>query len=138
MVSFLSNLNVTVLSVHCGRTHTLLLTNNGVSCWIFSDRHNKTRLLLQLYAMGANHLGQLGIGPHLSQSLHPVLVRQFIGKNITQITSGQYHNAVIADGDLYTWGWGVYGQLGNGSIEDVQVPQKVPFFRKKVKIQLSF
>lgn len=30
MVKFLANLSVTVLSVHCGRTHTLLYTNNGV------------------------------------------------------------------------------------------------------------
>lgn len=33
MVKFLSNLNISVLSVHCGRTHTLLYTNNGVSDW---------------------------------------------------------------------------------------------------------
>lgn len=30
MVKFLSNLNISVLSVHCGRMHTLLYTNNGV------------------------------------------------------------------------------------------------------------
>lgn len=30
LVRFLSNLSITVLSVHCGRTHTLLYTNNGV------------------------------------------------------------------------------------------------------------
>lgn len=54
--------------------------------------------------MGANNLGQLGIGKFTAQALQPMLVREFDGKNISQIETGQYHNAVVADGCLYTWG----------------------------------
>uniref|UniRef100_A0A1B0GGW7 E3 ubiquitin-protein ligase herc2 n=2 Tax=Lutzomyia longipalpis TaxID=7200 RepID=A0A1B0GGW7_LUTLO len=90
-----------------------------------------------LYAMGANHLGQLGIGSHMSQSLHPMLVRAFEGKFITKLVAGQYHNAAVADGLLYTWGWGVYGQLGHGSIADEALPRVVEFFRGKKIEQVS-
>ena len=29
------------------------------------------------------------------------------------------------DGELYTWGWGVYGQLGHGDSETLDVPTLV-------------
>lgn len=63
--------------------------------------------------MGSNLMSQLGIGKHHVQALQPMLIREFDGKNITLIEAGQYHNAVYADGELFTWGWGIYGQLGN-------------------------
>ncbi|XP_059611109.1 uncharacterized protein LOC132258029 isoform X2 [Phlebotomus argentipes] len=118
-ISFLSDLQIRVYSAQCGRTHTLLYTNNG------------------LYAMGANHLGQLGVGAHMSQALHPMLVRAFEGKVITKLVAGQYHNAALADGRLYTWGWGVYGQLGHGSIADEPIPRVVDFFNGKKVEQIS-
>lgn len=82
--------------------------------------------------MGANSLGQLGVGSHISLSLHPVLVETLMDHNLELIAVGQYHNAVVTSGRVYTWGWGVYGQLGNGSIEDVQVPTALPFFDGRV------
>lgn len=82
--------------------------------------------------MGGNSLGQLGVGTHVSQSLHPLLVETLLDKNLTLIVAGQYHNAVVANGQMYVWGWGVYGQLGNGQIEDVHVPTVLPFFNGKV------
>lgn len=84
--------------------------------------------------MGGNSLGQLGIGSHVSQSLHPVLVETLMDMNLELIAVGQYHNAVVANGQVYVWGWGVYGQLGNGGIEDVQVPTVLEFFSgRKIK-----
>lgn len=38
-------------------------------------------------------------------TLQPMLVKQFDGKNITILEAGQYHNSVVADGLLYTWGY---------------------------------
>ena len=84
--------------------------------------------------MGGNSLGQLGVGLHISQSLHPVLVETLVDKRLDLITVGQYHNAVVADGKLFVWGWGVYGQLGTGGIEDVPVPTVLEFFTgRKIK-----
>uniref|UniRef100_A0A0P6J635 Putative e3 ubiquitin-protein ligase herc2 n=1 Tax=Aedes aegypti TaxID=7159 RepID=A0A0P6J635_AEDAE len=110
---FLKQLDLEVLAVQCGRLHTLLLTNNGV------------------YSMGANNLGQLGIGNHVLNALQPMYVQSLDGMNITHICAGQYHNAVVANGLLYTWGWGIFGQLGHGSIADCSKPTIVEFFRKK-------
>lgn len=62
-----------------------------------------------------------------------MLVREFDGKNISLIEVGQYHNAVYADGELYTWGWGVYGQLGHGNIFTEDRPKIVRFFGNKVR-----
>ncbi|XP_055923460.1 uncharacterized protein LOC129953936 isoform X2 [Eupeodes corollae] len=115
----LSQLNLEVHAVVCGRQHSLVLTNNGV------------------YAFGNNNYCQLGIGNDMQMALQPMLVRALDGKNISALEAGQYHNAVIADGFLYTWGWGVYGQLGHGSTENIPEPKLVPFFQYKKVIQVS-
>lgn len=47
---------------------------------------------------------QLGVGRHMLMSLQPMLVDKLDGMNITVLEAGQYHNAVVADGLLYTWG----------------------------------
>lgn len=113
---FFKDVNLDVLSVNCGRSHTLFLTNNG------------------LYAMGLNQLGQLGIDRNLNVALQPMLVKSLDAKVITQICAGQHHNAVVADGQLYTWGWNIYGQLGHGDIRNVREPKVVEFFaNKKIK-----
>ncbi|XP_058813110.1 uncharacterized protein LOC131677367 [Topomyia yanbarensis] len=119
LVSFLKQLDLEVLSVHCGRLHTLLLTSNGI------------------YSMGANNLGQLGIGNHVLNALQPMLVQTLDGKNVTHICAGQYHNAVVANGLLYTWGWGIFGQLGHGTVADCPLPRVVDFFRKRNVQQIS-
>ena len=54
--------------------------------------------------MGSNQWGQLGIGRYTTMALQPMLVRDLDGKNITLIEAGQYHNAIVANGELYTWG----------------------------------
>jgi len=44
---------------------------------------------------------------------------EFFEKNkikVSSITAGLYHtNALTTDGDLYSWGRGLYGVLGNGT-----------------------
>uniref|UniRef100_A0A1A9WJQ0 Uncharacterized protein n=1 Tax=Glossina brevipalpis TaxID=37001 RepID=A0A1A9WJQ0_9MUSC len=112
-LELLAQLNLEIHAVKCGRQHTLILTNNG------------------LYSLGNNNLLQLGIGAHMQMTLQPMLVRGLDGMNITILEAGQYHNAVVANGHLLTWGWGIYGQLGHGGIENVAVPSVVDFFKLK-------
>lgn len=87
--------------------------------------------------MGSNLYQQLGIGKHHVQALQPMLIKEFDGKNITLMEAGQYHNAVYADGELYTFGWGIYGQLGHGNIFTLDRPKKVQFFREKSIKQIA-
>ncbi|KAL1402875.1 hypothetical protein pipiens_005886 [Culex pipiens pipiens] len=117
--AFIKQLDLEVLGVQCGRLHTLLLTSNGI------------------YSMGANNLGQLGIGSHVINALQPMLVQALDGKNVTHMCAGQYHNAVVANGLLYTWGWGIFGQLGHGTVADCPKPKVVEFFRKKNVQQIT-
>ncbi|XP_044251668.1 uncharacterized protein ca [Drosophila takahashii] len=118
-LDLLSQLNLQVHAIKCGRQHTLILTNNG------------------LYSVGNNNLCQLGIGRHMQMALQPMLVTALDGMNITMLEAGQYHNAAVADGKLYMWGWGVYGQLGQGSCENIATPQLVSFFKYKKIVQIS-
>lgn len=87
--------------------------------------------------MGSNLNQQLGIGKHHIQALQPMLVKEFDGKNINLIEVGQYHNAVYADGELFSWGWGIYGQLGHGDIFTMERPKKVRFFSDKAVKQIA-
>lgn len=117
-LSLFPNLKVEVSAVACGRQHTLALTSNGV------------------YAWGSSQFGQLGIGS-TGQSSTPILVTGLASELITSISAGQYHSlALTADGRVYSWGWGVHGQLGIGSIEDALHPKPVTHLNGKVVNQI--
>jgi RCC1 and BTB domain-containing protein len=44
----------------------------------------------------------------------PRIVQSLTGSVVTQVACGSYHTAAVcANGDLYTWGNGMYGKLGH-------------------------
>jgi alpha-tubulin suppressor-like RCC1 family protein len=46
--------------------------------------------------------------------------------SIQKLACGYHHSAAVTDkGSLYTWGRGIFGQLGHGSNESYMVPVKV-------------
>lgn len=87
--------------------------------------------------MGCNKLGQLGIDTTLSIALQPMYINGLDNKIITQISAGQHHNAVVADDQLYTWGWNVYGQCGQNVVKNILQPRVVDFFCNKVKLKIN-
>lgn len=96
-----------VFSVSCGRSHTLAVTNNGV------------------YAWGSSQFGQLGLG-RILQCPNPELVTSLAQEIIVDAVAGQYHSvALTIDGRVFTWGWGVHGQLGHGDTEPKNTPTLV-------------
>ncbi|XP_050536531.1 uncharacterized protein LOC126902890 isoform X2 [Daktulosphaira vitifoliae] len=108
-VSWFVYMGVEVIQVACGRNHSIALTTNGVFSW------------------GSNRYGQLGTA-RKGQAPYPMLVESMSNKLITCVSTGQYHSlAVSVDGKLWTWGWGVYGQLGHGSIDDCEKPKILKF-----------
>ena len=80
-----------------------------------------------LAAWGLNGNGQLGNGSTTHSSL-PVAVDQsgvLAGKTIVAIATGGHSLALCSDGTLAAWGFNSYGQLGNNSTTDSNVPVAV-------------
>ncbi|XP_051239551.1 RCC1 domain-containing protein 1 [Dicentrarchus labrax] len=51
---------------------------------------------------------------------------------IRTVSCGSRHTAAVTTtGDLYTWGWGDYGQLGHQTLISSDEPQRVEFFRER-------
>ena len=102
--------NKTVTDITAGYGHTCALIADGtVTCW------------------GYNSDGELGGGDTSNRNV-PVAVAggAHTNKTVTQITAGTYHTcALISDGTATCWGDNSYGQLGNGSNTDSNVPVAV-------------
>jgi alpha-tubulin suppressor-like RCC1 family protein len=100
---------ITCKDIAAGSLHSLALANNG-----------------QLYAWGFNAFGQLGVGSN-STVLGPTLVRFPAGVTAwTAIAAGTNHSLALAnDGNIYAWGQGFGGVLGNGASTNSPVPQRV-------------
>ncbi|KAF5306974.1 hypothetical protein FQR65_LT07196 [Abscondita terminalis] len=110
LVNTLSELKLRVLSVSCGKKHCLALTDCGV------------------YAWGSNTYGQLGVGSLTCESPYPQMIDALYHIAVIKVVAGQYHSmALAADGSVYTWGWGIHGQLGHGSSASEHFPKLLNF-----------
>ncbi|XP_043536408.1 RCC1 domain-containing protein 1-like isoform X1 [Chiloscyllium plagiosum] len=48
---------------------------------------------------------------------------------VSKVSCGSRHSAVITrEGNLFTWGWGNYGQLGHGQTNSSDLPRLVEYF----------
>jgi len=118
-------LNKKVLDVDCGEYHTGILTND-------TDAN--------LYTCGSNEFGQLGIGLLVAKKNTFSICNQFININLTNISCGYNHTAVLSNektNNLYTCGFNLYGQLGISSINSYNLFQKVVNLTAKKVIKVS-
>jgi alpha-tubulin suppressor-like RCC1 family protein len=98
----------TITAVAGGGVHSIALAPDGT-----------------VYTWGENYFGQLGNGTNTYSNV-PVAVTGLSGKTITAIAGGGLHSIALAsDGKVYTWGYNVFGQLGNGTNTDSNVPVAV-------------
>ncbi|KAI3438258.1 hypothetical protein D9Q98_000694 [Chlorella vulgaris] len=96
-----------VASVACGDTHTLVATAAG-----------------ELFAFGRNQNGQCGLGS-IQDCVVPQLVTALQGKHVTRVACGAEHSmCATAEGEVYCWGWGRYGNIGDGESQDRHLPTK--------------
>jgi alpha-tubulin suppressor-like RCC1 family protein len=80
------------------------------------------------YSWGWNAYGQLGTGSFTSSSVPVPVANGAIpaGVTITQSAMGGYNTVALgSDGNLYTWGYGGVGELGNGATNSSNVPVAV-------------
>lgn len=67
-----------------------------------------------VYCWGYGIYGQLGLGPSLANQSSPTAVSG--GHTFTTISAGKDYNCGLASTDAaYCWGYGGFGQLGNGT-----------------------
>ncbi|EEY61829.1 uncharacterized protein PITG_13774 [Phytophthora infestans T30-4] len=113
--------SVSVRQVACGVLHSLALTSDG-----------------QVFSWGCSDGGRLGQGQDTKRSSdirEPALVNGILANLVTlTIACGAWQSACIAAeasqvtsgaGRVYTWGTGVYGQLGVGKAQVAYEPQPV-------------
>ncbi|XP_055882453.1 uncharacterized protein LOC106072788 isoform X4 [Biomphalaria glabrata] len=118
-VENLHTLQLKVDAVACGCEHTLALTQQGVYGW------------------GNSKYGQVGVGTsHIYK--RPMLLETLQSDTVVAIDCGQYHSlALTADHQIYTWGWGVHGQLGHGNPEDCLIPKHVTYLLNLAVVQIA-
>lgn len=97
-----------IISVACGRNHTLVLTG----------KH-------EVWGFGSNNRGQLGLGENKVEVLEPVLID--IPEKASSIAAGYNHSIVITtSGSVYVFGAGDRGQLGTGNVAKYLNPTRLP------------
>ena len=86
-----------IISVSAGYSHSCALHAYGVVfCW------------------GDNTYGEVGDGTSNNRRLTPVQVKGL--DNVTAVAAGQGYTCVLrANGTVWCWGTGVFGELGNGT-----------------------
>ena len=117
-----------IASVSCGDYHSCALSEDGI-----------------LYTWGGGGIsynrGQCGHG-NLKDYQNPKKVEYFIKNNIKikKISCGGYHTIVIGENnnmnneeELYSFGKGIFGQLGYGTSEDSSNPKKVLFNKNQIR-----
>jgi alpha-tubulin suppressor-like RCC1 family protein len=96
--------NHTFCKIETGNLHTIAIDNNGkLWCWGFNDN------------------GQLGNNNPPTAENTPISITS--GRTFCKISCGYQNSAGIdKNGKLWTWGYNLYGQLGNNSTSNKSTP----------------
>lgn len=101
-----------VTSIAAGRNHSLAITSDG-----------------RLWSWGRNNVGQLGNSENCgncNRLLPQDQSHHLPTSGIKSVAAAYDHSlAVTSDGVTLTWGFNVYGQLGNGSIDRSPSPSDI-------------
>ncbi|XP_031153119.1 E3 ISG15--protein ligase HERC5-like isoform X1 [Sander lucioperca] len=95
-------LQLPVIQVACGNSHSLALTKGG-----------------DVFSWGLNSHGQLGLGKEVPRQHTPVLVCALTGVAVTQVSAGASHSLFLTlPGLVYCCGANKYGQLGVNRVDE--------------------
>lgn len=100
---------------------------------VFAVSKNKN-----VYCWGGAGVGPMGVemNNQKSQFMSPQLVQNLEEEDIVGVSIGSNHASAISEhGDVYVWGEGRNGCLGNGNSKSQATPDLVPFFVEKINIK---
>ena len=118
----------------CGGAHTLLLFEKKVPKTLANFMGIET--YVASWGYGAN--GQLGTGL-LKHELFPKKVRLPKWEVICEVSAGRsWSLAKTIGGDLYTWGKGLRGQLGQATVKFSVAPVKIATFASFLKLGSNY
>ncbi|BDR52279.1 hypothetical protein KIM372_01860 [Bombiscardovia nodaiensis] len=90
---------VRIVQVSAGYMHSYALSDDG-----------------RIFAAGANYYGEVANDTNVRTYYTPIAVQLPAGKTFIRVSTGKYYGLALAsDGTIYSWGYGVNGQLGNGT-----------------------
>ena len=82
-------------------------------------------ILGAVYGWGKNSFGQLGLGD-TEDRFYPTQLKSLRSQRVAYLSCGMDHTAALTrDGGVFTFGAGMYGQLGHGSFSNEMVPRMV-------------
>jgi alpha-tubulin suppressor-like RCC1 family protein len=105
-----------VSAITANSAHSCAIHDGAAKCW------------------GSNFRGPLGDGGEtdvLDGSPTPVQVRG-LESGVSALKAGDSHTCALKAGALWCWGWGLRGQQGNGSMQDVIIPTIIPGMEARV------
>ena len=99
-----------VVMVAAGRYHSAASTSEG-----------------EVMTWGCNWNGELGHGDQQNRTRPTKLGREvFGGSAVMMVSCGGFHTMAVTEvGRLFTFGWGICGELGHGDRNDRNVPVEV-------------
>ena len=104
-IDSLAEERVVVVAIATGQQHNLALSQEG-----------------RVYSFGSGFGGKLGHGDRRNQPL-PKMIDLQVGGRMSAVAAGAYHSLVVAeDGAVFSFGYGVMGQLGHGDREERLAP----------------
>ncbi len=96
-----------VTSISVGYYHTCALSSGSVYCW------------------GIGDFSSLGNGSTTSSNVPVAVETSLMSGTVSAIASGYYHTCAISSGQVFCWGQGGDGRLGNGATTTSSTPVAV-------------
>jgi hypothetical protein len=117
--------------------HNTMYNRSGKppKCIQIEMTHSSTYFLFdngELWGIGHNGQGQKGVGATGNRN-RPTRVMNLHDRKIIKISASKGNEssahhliALDSEGDVWTWGYNAYGQLGHGHSRDVYSPRRIP------------
>ena len=96
-----------IVDIDCGGNHCIALDKNG-----------------DVWTWGRNVAGALGDGSTVPYRMTPTKLQSL--SDVIKVSAGGYSClALLRNGEIYSWGYNLHGELGNGTNNNSRIPVKV-------------